>query len=659
MKEYTRLEYIEADGNQWIDSDIKAGYNIRIFADFEYTKTSPLQQRLFGATVDNNNTNLFCLDFYINGSGHYAWACSDGNGNWQGTSITANTGRHTIDIDSRNGIVQMDEGVFYSYTMTTTRTKISSRNIYLFSTNYNTTGIVSSKNTYAKIYSCKIYDNGVLVRDFLPVKDNNGVCGLYDRVSGTFSPSQGSSAFIGGSEIDTPLSFPYGFRRRLLSSCNSSESGIVRQVYSSIYSTTYTIPNNCVKMDLFLVGAGGGGAGASYANGRCGSGGNGGEAKLFTINNPPKGTSFYVYRGVGGWGGNHQTEEDYNLDTKGGDGESTYCAIDGITYIAKGGSGGVDAEVFYDYCGDTYWQDYQRQLQPNGNLGGYGCIWGSQGQSGRDGVVCEFLNNGYKYGASGAGGSDCYNISSYQSLGGQTGGGNGGYGTDNTVLNDGCWATFYGGGGGGGGFSSNHVYGNGGDGENGFSAVCFYVEVPKAPQYKNTSWICLGTANTGGTYRKFTYSVQPDKKVYAIATTSLNPLGGRWCSRATFYEDPLNPNSYQSAWNCENTYQQKNFEHLYVSGKKSLWFQCNDYSSRVITYYEIDGSDIIPSQNLANVVNYEMIKVNGTDLNTYVYYFEQPMYLSLVQAAFDVENWYILVDNETLSDPRGGFKNWV
>ena len=35
------------------------------------------------------------------------------------------------------------------------------------------------------VYSCKIYDNGVLVRDFAPA-EFGGVSGLYDQVAGVF-----------------------------------------------------------------------------------------------------------------------------------------------------------------------------------------------------------------------------------------------------------------------------------------------------------------------------------------------------------------------------------------------------------------------------------------------------------------------------------------
>lgn len=217
MKEYTRLEYIESDGNQWIDTGVKAGYKGRVLIDFAYTKTTPVQQRIFGATVDNGDSSLFCFDSFINGHGHYSWACQDGTGNFTSTFKTATTDRVLLDIDGYKGVVTMSGAVTYSAAMNTSRTKTGTNNIYLMSTNQNGSGIVSSKNAFAKLYSCKIYEEGSIVREYIPVKNSEGICGLYDQVEKKFYASQGSSAFIGGAEIeDKPLSFPYGFRRRCL-----------------------------------------------------------------------------------------------------------------------------------------------------------------------------------------------------------------------------------------------------------------------------------------------------------------------------------------------------------------------------------------------------------------------------------------------------------
>jgi hypothetical protein len=40
--------------------------------------------------------------------------------------------------------------------------------------------IYDNRRAIGKIYGCKIYDNRKLVRDYIPVRNSAGVCGLYD-----------------------------------------------------------------------------------------------------------------------------------------------------------------------------------------------------------------------------------------------------------------------------------------------------------------------------------------------------------------------------------------------------------------------------------------------------------------------------------------------
>ena len=49
-----------------------------------------------------------------------------------------------------------------------------------------------------KLFSCQIYDNGTLIRDYLPCLDKDGVACLYDKVSETYFYNQGTGEFIAG-----------------------------------------------------------------------------------------------------------------------------------------------------------------------------------------------------------------------------------------------------------------------------------------------------------------------------------------------------------------------------------------------------------------------------------------------------------------------------
>ena len=59
-----------------------------------------------------------------------------------------------------------------------------------------------------RLYSCKIYDNGTLVRDFVPCKNPSGEVGLYDTVTERFYGNAGTGSFVAGPEIDSPSPNP-------------------------------------------------------------------------------------------------------------------------------------------------------------------------------------------------------------------------------------------------------------------------------------------------------------------------------------------------------------------------------------------------------------------------------------------------------------------
>lgn len=65
----------------------------------------------------------------------------------------------------------------------------------------NRYGIGSAdKPPYGRIYYMKIYENSVLIRDFIPVR-KDGIGYMYDRVSGQLFGNAGTGSFILGPDI--------------------------------------------------------------------------------------------------------------------------------------------------------------------------------------------------------------------------------------------------------------------------------------------------------------------------------------------------------------------------------------------------------------------------------------------------------------------------
>ena len=75
------------------------------------------------------------------------------------------------------------------------------RPLFLFASNDSGTARFF---TTGKFYSCRIFDNESLIRDFTPCKNASGVIGLYDTVGRQFYANAGTGTFAAGPEILPP-----------------------------------------------------------------------------------------------------------------------------------------------------------------------------------------------------------------------------------------------------------------------------------------------------------------------------------------------------------------------------------------------------------------------------------------------------------------------
>lgn len=68
-----------------------------------------------------------------------------------------------------------------------------SRSMYLFA--YNTGGAPGTPTDGVQIYYCKIYDNGTLIRDYIPCRDPDGVACFWDNIAKEYVYNAGSGEF--------------------------------------------------------------------------------------------------------------------------------------------------------------------------------------------------------------------------------------------------------------------------------------------------------------------------------------------------------------------------------------------------------------------------------------------------------------------------------
>lgn len=189
---YTRLEYIQSSGTQHIDTDFKPNQNTTIAAEFVVLDASNDGAYLYGGGTGTARLEAYPWDGKLEfnyGSAHpfvgtvyankrfyisqdktkYTLSYFDGSGEW--------TGNHA------------EQSFSSAYTLA------------IFALNR---GTVAYPTAGMQLYSCQIYDNGTLVRDFIPCQKPDSAIGLWDDVNSVFYGNSGTGTFTAGPVIQPP-----------------------------------------------------------------------------------------------------------------------------------------------------------------------------------------------------------------------------------------------------------------------------------------------------------------------------------------------------------------------------------------------------------------------------------------------------------------------
>lgn len=193
---YTELIYIQSTGKQYIDTEFVPNGNTRV--QITFSPEDALTQAIFcGGRTTANGTDAHSFSaFYIN---------QNIRRDYFGTSKTTTSKfavgtKITIDANKNKTVLSAGNGEITDFTASTTSGIMP---ILLFASSYQRASDDSYQipvNNLAniKLYSCKIWDNGTLVRDFIPC-NYLGSVGLYDKVNNKFyNNAQSNSTFAPG-----------------------------------------------------------------------------------------------------------------------------------------------------------------------------------------------------------------------------------------------------------------------------------------------------------------------------------------------------------------------------------------------------------------------------------------------------------------------------
>ena len=195
---YTQVEYIQSSGTQYVDTGFKPNQDTRVVMDFELLSvTGKYADPIFGVRTSASAAGYY---FWASGTAVATEQYQSGYNNGSTYPAVTRVGRHTVD---KNKNVTTVDGVTTeaAYAAFTT-----AWNMLLFQS-YNN-GNLYSQTTKMRLYSCQIYDNGQLIRDYIPCIDPSGEVGLYDTVDGLFYGNEGTGSFLAA---PVPADLPDGY----------------------------------------------------------------------------------------------------------------------------------------------------------------------------------------------------------------------------------------------------------------------------------------------------------------------------------------------------------------------------------------------------------------------------------------------------------------
>lgn len=184
---YTQVDYIESSRTQYIDTGFKPNQDTKIETKLNVVSRPTQYGDLFGSREET--TNQFHIIIRDNGlDGRY------GTENY--VFNKSELGLHSIVFDKNSLTI---DDVTHTYSQ---QTFSSNYNAYIFGV--NSKGSVQYPSVL-KLYTFKIYDNNILVRNFIPCyRNSDNEVGLYDIVNNVFYTNQGTGAFTYGSVVDIP-----------------------------------------------------------------------------------------------------------------------------------------------------------------------------------------------------------------------------------------------------------------------------------------------------------------------------------------------------------------------------------------------------------------------------------------------------------------------
>ena len=196
---FTPIEYIESTGTQYIDTGVIPNVNTNFDIEFIQNNDKPDECPMGSRVNAYNNQMLFFFGktnniLYVNIGTDETQVSVNFSFSSLKTAIMQNRIFSLKESDTGQTLISID---FNHVSQSQLNNSLS---LYLFSANQNNK---PNRPFEGKIYYAKFWDNDVLIRNFIPVIDNNNVPCMFDLVENKCYYNAGTGDFIAGPVINS------------------------------------------------------------------------------------------------------------------------------------------------------------------------------------------------------------------------------------------------------------------------------------------------------------------------------------------------------------------------------------------------------------------------------------------------------------------------
>ena len=193
-EQYRRINWIQSDRGQYLDIGMVETSGIhRVDVDMLLPTSTNQATTMFGIRSDSPSVRRFGNMYFNSGLTHGLWIGTS-TGVLSQTHIMGERFRYSMEVDEPNRQVTTDFNGLVR-TATFNGVTITGLPLYLFGANLN--GNITERGTF-RLFGFKAYTDNILVRDLVPVIDDENTPLMFDLVNQITYSNEGLSQFTWG-----------------------------------------------------------------------------------------------------------------------------------------------------------------------------------------------------------------------------------------------------------------------------------------------------------------------------------------------------------------------------------------------------------------------------------------------------------------------------